>query len=44
MLHFTNADERGIGQIVLIWGNDEDVISDHSDTPAIAELIAEAQA
>lgn len=44
VLHLTNADERGMGQIVLIWGNDEDVISDHSDTPAIAEIIAEAQA
>lgn len=43
VLHFTNADERGIGQVVLIWGNDEDVISDCSDNAAIAEIVAEAQ-
>lgn len=43
-LHFTNADQVGVGQIILIWGNDEDVISDHSDNAAMRSLVAEATA
>lgn len=42
-LHFTNPNMVGVGQVLLIWGNDEDVISDHSDNAAMRSLVAEAQ-
>jgi hypothetical protein len=29
-----------IGNIWLVWGNDEDVISDHSDSEAMADFMA----
>jgi hypothetical protein len=31
-----------IGSIVLIWGNDHEVISDHSDNALINEVVARA--
>lgn len=43
VLHFTKPNMTGAGQVVLIWGNDEDVISDHSDNAAMRSLVAEAQ-
>lgn len=44
VLHFTNADGIGMGQAVLIWGNDADVINDHTDTARIRAIVAEAEA
>lgn len=29
-----------IGRIMLVWGNDEDVISDHSDNEAMSAFMA----
>lgn len=36
------ANGKHIGSILLIWGNDEDVISDSSDTDEINTIVAEA--
>lgn len=43
ILLFTNGQDR-IGSIVLIWGNEGDLISDASDTQLIEDLIRDAQA
>lgn len=39
-----SRDGSCLGEIVLIYGNGRDVISDHSDTPEIAALLAGAYA
>lgn len=44
LLHFTSAEQTGTGQIWLTWGNDEDLIHDHSDNAAMRSLVAEATA
>lgn len=35
---------RRIGFFLLIWGNDEDLISDYTDTPDFVRFAAEAEA
>jgi hypothetical protein len=42
VLRFHDGDER-VGNVLLIWGNGCDLISDNSDYPAINELIDEAK-
>jgi hypothetical protein len=37
-LHDTSGEP--VGNIWLVWGNDEDVISDHSDSEAMADFMA----
>jgi hypothetical protein len=32
---------KAVGSIMLVCGNGEDVVADHSDLPAINELVAE---
>lgn len=34
-----NDDNGKLGKVWLIWGNDEDVISDYSDDDAIIQLV-----
>lgn len=36
-----DAEGSRIGSVLLIWGNGEDVISDHTDNAEIAELVKE---
>jgi hypothetical protein len=38
-LRFRNADGVSIGSVLLIWGNEDDLISDHTDNDAIAALV-----
>ena len=40
VLRLRDAAGEAIGNIWLVWGNDEDVISDHSDSEAMAEFMA----
>jgi hypothetical protein len=40
MLRLRDAAGEVIGNIWLVWGNDEDVISDHSDSEAMADFMA----
>ncbi|MBA4172818.1 MAG: hypothetical protein C0511_09240 [Hyphomicrobium sp.] len=39
VLRFREADGTKIGDVSLIWSNDEDVISDHTDVPDLRELV-----
>jgi hypothetical protein len=34
-LRLRDADDNIVGSIYLVWGNDEDLLSDNSDTPAM---------
>jgi hypothetical protein len=44
-LFIKGADGKPVGVVALVYGNDGwDVISDHTDTPAMAELLAHANA
>jgi hypothetical protein len=40
VLHLRDASGEPFGSIWLVWGNDEDVISDHSDSEAMADFMA----
>lgn len=40
VLRLRDASGEAIGNIWLVWGNDEDVISDHSDSEAMADFMA----
>ena len=40
ILRTAAAPHRMVGTVTLIWGNGEDLISDHTDTPAIDALVA----
>jgi hypothetical protein len=40
MLRLRDAAGEVIGNIWLVWGNDEDVISDHTDSEAMADFMA----
>ena len=40
VLRLRDASGESIGNIWLVWGNDEDVISDHSDSEAMADFMA----
>lgn len=40
VLRLRDAAGEAIGNIWLVWGNDEDVISDHSDSEAMADFMA----
>jgi hypothetical protein len=40
-LRFRRAlDQTRVGDVLLIHGNEEDVISDHSDNPEVASLVS----
>lgn len=39
VLRFRDADGQPVGKVWLIWGNDEDVISDHTDSPEMNEFM-----
>lgn len=38
-----DASANRIGFILLIWGNGEDVVSDHTDKPEINELVNDTE-
>lgn len=40
MLRLRDAAGEAIGNIWLVWGNDEDVISDHTDSETMADFMA----
>ena len=40
VLRLHDASGEAIGNIWLVWGNDEDLISDHSDSEAMADFMA----
>jgi hypothetical protein len=40
VLRLRDAAGEAIGNIWLVWGNDEDVISDHSDSETMADFMA----
>jgi hypothetical protein len=42
-LGFSKGDSACFGMIWLVWGNDEDLISDASDHPDIEAIIATAE-
>ena len=42
VLQFRDKDGTSIGKVWLIWGNDEDLISDHSDNAEIIEMVEHA--
>lgn len=39
VLHFRDGDGNKVGCVALIYGNGRDLISDHSDNPAINALV-----
>lgn len=39
-LRFRDSAGNSLGVLVLIWGNDSDLVSDHTDNEAMAELTA----
>lgn len=43
VLQFRDSEGFSIGKVWLIWGNDEDLISDHSDSDTISSLVRHAQ-
>jgi hypothetical protein len=40
VLRLRDASGEAIGNIWLVWGNDEDLISDHSDSETMADFMA----
>jgi hypothetical protein len=40
VLRLRDASGEPVGNIWLVWGNDEDVISDHTDSEAMADFMA----
>jgi hypothetical protein len=40
VLRLRDAAGESIGNIWLVWGNDEDVISDHTDSETMADFMA----
>ena len=40
VLRLRDAAGEAIGNIWLVWGNDEDLISDHTDSETMAEFMA----
>lgn len=40
VLRLRDAAGEAIGNIWLVWGNDEDVISDHTDSETMADFMA----
>ena len=40
VLRLRDAAGEAIGNIWLVWGNDEDLISDHTDSEAMADFMA----
>lgn len=43
---YPKGEDRAIGNVYFVYGNDDGstVISDHTDTPAVRELLAKAEA
>ena len=39
VLRFHDEHEHHVGDIALIWGNGNDLVSDYSDTPEMARLV-----
>jgi hypothetical protein len=40
VLHLRDASGEPFGSIWLVWGNDEDLISDHSDSETMCDFMA----